>query len=140
MTGANLDLEKHVGDHEIRYGLEDYLNDVTSTAEVEDINTGELDALDTRYPDGGSTMNSWSAYVTHTWEISEQLILNDGIRFNATQLSATFIDTTFSPSHSSIEQNNSAVTGSLGLVWMPAEPWRSPCLHLPDTAHPMWMM
>ena len=70
-------------------------------------------------------MNSWSAYVTHTWEISEQLILNDGIRFNATQLSATFIDTTFFPfPYSSIEQNNSAVTGSLGLVWMPAEPWR----------------
>ena len=125
VTGANLDLEKHVGDHEIRYGLEAYLNDVTSTAEVEDITTGELDALDTRYPDGGSTMNSWSAYVTHTWEISEQLILNDGIRFNATQLSATFIDTTFFPfPYSSIEQNNSAVTGSLGLVWMPAEPWR----------------
>ncbi len=125
VIGVNADFEKGIERHEIRYGLEAYFNDVQSTAQSTNINTGATEPLDTRYPDGGSQMNAYSAYFTHTWEANEKWVINDGIRLNATTLSCLFSDTTFFPfPYSSIEQQYSAITGSLGVIYFPSESWR----------------
>lgn len=121
----NADFEKKIHRNEIRYGLEGTYNNVHSTANKENIITGASASLDTRYPDGGSVMQSIAGYLTHTFEISKKLILNDGIRVSNVKLNALFKDTTFFPFpfHEAI-QRNTALNGNIGLVFMPGADWR----------------
>jgi len=122
---ANLDMAKKVGKHEIRYGLEGWYNKVNSTAFQKDIVTGIQSPLDTRYASGGASMNSIAVYATHTWEITDKLILNDGLRFSNVGLNAKFTDTTFfNFPFKDAKQNNNALTGNLGLVYMPTDDTR----------------
>lgn len=117
---ANLDFAKQVGKHEIRYGVEGWYNKVNSTAFVKDIETGIESRLDTRYASGGASMNSVALYATHTLEISEKLILNDGLRFSNVGLNAKFTDTTFfNFPFKDAKQNNNALNGTIGLIYMP---------------------
>ena len=121
----NADFMKKWGAHELRYGAEAYLNQVNSTAFAEDINTGEQTTIDTRYPDGGSSMQGAAIYASHTFEVSDQLIINDGIRFSQVGLQAKFVDQTFFPfPFNQIQQNHLALNGNLGLIYMPQTKWR----------------
>ncbi|MEY3426544.1 MAG: hypothetical protein RL679_1902 [Bacteroidota bacterium] len=122
---ANLDFAKFVGRHEIRYGLEGWYNSVNSTAFVKDISTGLESPLDTRYASGGASMNSIAVYATHTIELSEKFILNDGLRFSNVGLNAKFTDTTFfNFPFKEAKQNNSSLNGSIGLIYMPTDECR----------------
>jgi len=121
----NADFVKKIDNHEIRYGVDAYLNKVNSTAYTENIVVDTIANIDTRYPDGGSSMHAIAAYATHTWEITDKLILNDGLRFSNIGLAAKFNDKTFFPfPFNSINQNNSALNGNIGLIYMPTEKWR----------------
>lgn len=116
----NTDFMKKKGAHELRYGAEAYLNQVKSTAFAEDIYTGVQTEIDTRYPDGGSSMQGAALYASHTFEISKKLILNDGIRLSQVGLQAQFVDQTFFPfPFNQIQQNHLALNGNLGLIYMP---------------------
>jgi hemoglobin/transferrin/lactoferrin receptor protein len=121
----NADFARHIGKHEVRYGLDAWNNDVTSTGNTLNIVTGEEAPLSTRYPDGGSVMRSGALYVTHAWEISDKLILNDGIRYNLVELEARFNDKQFFPfPFSEITQSSGNVNGNIGLVYLPTNRWR----------------
>jgi hemoglobin/transferrin/lactoferrin receptor protein len=121
----NADFAKKLGKHELRYGLDAYLNLVKSTAFVKDIVTDTIGKLDTRYPDGGSSMNAFAVYATHTWELTDKIIINDGLRFSQVGLNAKFIDKTFFPfPFNSINQNHSAVNGNIGLILLPTNDLR----------------
>ncbi|MEY3199821.1 MAG: hypothetical protein RJA13_1779, partial [Bacteroidota bacterium] len=116
---ANLDFAKFVGRHEIRYGMEGWYNNVQSTAFVKDISTGIESPLDTRYASGGASMNSIAVYATHTIELSEKFILNDGLRFSNVGLNAKFTDTTFfNFPFKEAKQNNNSLNGSIGLIYI----------------------
>ena len=122
---ANLDFAKYIGRNEIRYGVEGWYNSVNSTAFVKDISTGLESPLDTRYASGGASMNSIAVYATHTIELSEKLILNDGLRFSNVGLNAKFTDTTFfNFPFKEAKQNNNSLNGSIGLIYMPTEECR----------------
>ena len=121
----NSDFMKRQGKHELRYGLDAYINQVNSVAFAQNILTGDQAPLDTRYPDGGSSMNGAALYASHTYEISDKLILNDGIRISQVNLSAKFNDQTFFPfPFNSIQQNHTALNGNMGLIYMPTTKWR----------------
>ena len=121
----NADFAKRIKRNEIRYGLEGNYNKVNSTANQEDIVSGTSSPLDTRYPDGGSTMQTMAVYLTHTFEFSEKLILNDGIRFSNVMLNSVFNDTTFFPfPFKEVTQNSNAINGNIGLIYMPGTDWR----------------
>lgn len=121
----NADFMKKTGAHEIRYGLDAFYNNVNSTAFVKDLAMDTTAVIDTRYPDGGSKMSSMAAYLTHTWEISKKLILNDGIRFSNVNLNSKFVNKTFFPfEFNSVTQKNNALNGNLGLVYMPCNSFR----------------
>lgn len=125
IISANLDFAKQIGKNEIRYGLEGWYNKVNSTAFVKDIETGIESPLDTRYASGGATMSSVAIYATHTLEISDKLILNDGLRFSNVSLNAKFTDTTFfNFPFKDAKQNNNALNGNIGLIYMPTEECR----------------
>ena len=121
----NADFAKKYGKNEIRYGFEGTYDNVNSSAFVKNINDGSVSPLDTRYPDGGSYMSTGAVYLTETFEASRKLIFNAGIRLNYIRLHADFNDTTFFPfPFHEVTQNNFAVNGSIGVIYMPGREWR----------------
>lgn len=121
----NADFDKAIGRQELRYGAEISYNDVKSTAFEEDIVADTSAVSDTRYPDGGSNMQTIALYATHAWEINEYFILNDGLRLSNVDLKANFIDKSFFPfPFNNVNQNNTALNGNIGLVVKPAQDWR----------------
>ncbi|MBC7486431.1 MAG: TonB-dependent receptor [Cytophagaceae bacterium] len=123
---VNVDLEKTIKEkHELRYGAEFVYNTVNSKAERENIITGAKSDLDTRYPNGGSTMQTIAFYATHSWHITKKVVLNDGLRYSNINLHSSFGDKTFFPfPYNDITQKSHAVNGNLGLVYMPGADWR----------------
>lgn len=121
----NTDFMKNAGVHEVRYGLDAFYNHVNSTAFVKDLAMDTTALISTRYPDGGSTMSSVAVYLTHTWEISEKLILNDGMRFSNVNLNSKFVNHTYFPfPYDTVTQKNNALNGNLGLIYMPCNSFR----------------
>ncbi len=125
VMALNVDFSKQIKKNEIRYGIEGVYNKVNSTATTEDIVMDTSAAYTTRYPDGGSTVNSFAAYLTHTFEASDKFMITDGIRYSNINLTSSWVDTTFYPfPFTSFTQKNSALTGSIGLIFKPAKDWK----------------
>ena len=103
-------------------GIDGQLNDVKSAATRTNLTTGAVSKLDTRYPDGKNNMNYFGVYAQHLLKLKNgKLVLNDGIRLQAVSLHSTIVDNSFfNLPVTDIKQNNFAVTGNLGLVYMPS--------------------
>lgn len=123
----NADLTKELAPkHELRYGAETYLNEVTSTANRRNILTDVVSKLDTRYPNLGSTMQSAAVYANYHWEIGKErtnFVLSSGLRYSYVGLNSE--DSRFTDNslpfvfNSSLSQRNSALNGYVGLVALP---------------------
>ncbi len=123
--GANLDFQKTVNSNNIRFGFDGQFNTLKSTANKENIVTGVRVPLDTRYPDGENTMMNAALYLSHTWQINNELILIDGIRAGFVNLHSTFIDTSFYHfPYTKAEQKNPVFSGTVGLINNPSDDWR----------------
>jgi hemoglobin/transferrin/lactoferrin receptor protein len=124
--GFIVDARKKWNVNEITVGLDGQLNDVTSTATRTNLTTGAVSKLDTRYPNGENNMNYFGIYAQHLLKLkSNKLILNDGIRFQVVDLHSTIADNSFfNLPVTDIKQTTFAVTGNLGLVYLPTEDFR----------------
>lgn len=121
----NADFSKHWAAQELSYGLELSHNEVASSAHRLNINTGVRSGLDTRYPDGGSTMTTAALFLAHRWEIHPKWLLSSGFRLNKVQLEALFNDQTFFPfPFNIVKQNNLAWSGNVGLIYKSENRWR----------------
>ena len=115
-----LDFEKRINKQEVRYGISGSYNDVKSEAFVEDIMNDTTGNLDTRYPDGGSSMTSIAAYLTDAWHINNKWIVNGGVRANYVNLYAVFKSKEFFPfPFDKANTSNFAVNGNVGVVYLP---------------------
>ena len=124
ILSLNADMSKILGKHELRYGLELTLNDLKSNAFTQQINTGVIGPLDTRYPNGDNTMQTVAGYFTHTWEINPLLILTDGLRYSNVRLHSNFQENSFFPfPFREVSQQNGALNGNLGLIFQPGHDW-----------------
>lgn len=123
---VNVDFEKLLSDtNEVYYGIELVGNDVQSTASTLDLATDEISAASTRYPDGGSRWYSFAAYLSAKQELSRGLFMNSGIRYSYISLKSEFNDRTFFDfPFDEIKLNNGALSGSLGLVYLPNKKWK----------------
>ncbi|MDH5607877.1 MAG: TonB-dependent receptor [Cyclobacteriaceae bacterium] len=122
---VNTDLAKKINQHELRYGMEGTFNAVASEAYTTDIRNGQKGPLSSRYPDGGSTYATAALYATHTYEVSPRVIVTDGVRLSQVALHSTFTDTTYFPFPiHEVRQNNRALSGNAGLIYMPGNEWR----------------
>lgn len=126
----NADISKQFGkDNELRFGLEFNNNEVESQAFNTNINSDEVkfNAI-SRYPDGGNTMFSSAAYLTHNWELRDHLIFSQGLRFSTISLESEYTDEMMTltgfPFDKKISLNHNALTGNLGLSFMPGYGWR----------------
>jgi hemoglobin/transferrin/lactoferrin receptor protein len=125
VMSLNFDLYKKIGNNEIRYGIEGTFNNVKSTATKTNITIGAETPDATRYPDGDNKMLSLAAYLSHSIEFSKMLVMSEGVRFSYVTLKSTFVDTTFFKfPFTEANQKNAAITGSIGLVYMPTTDWK----------------
>ena len=121
----NADFEKKKFKNTFRYGFDFWYNRVRSNAYEQNIITLDKTALDTRYPDGGSTMKSYAFYFTHSYKLNNQWNLNEGLRVNYIGLVADFDDKTFFPfGYDQVKQANTALNGNLNLVYNSQSNWR----------------
>lgn len=119
----NADFEKEINErHEIDYGIEGLMNFVNSEAHQMNIETGELSAISTRYPDG-SNWSSLAGFLSYQFNISPKLNFQAAARYNHFWISADF-DTSFYPfPFTSTMQNTGSITGNVGIAWNPNPSW-----------------
>jgi hemoglobin/transferrin/lactoferrin receptor protein len=112
---VNLDFKKQLKSSTFQYGAESYLNLVNSKAKFLNVTSLLEKTANTRYPDGGSEIVSFSAYSSIIKPISLKNSLNAGFRFTRNNLKALFNDKTFFPfPFESIEQKTKAFSYSMG--------------------------
>lgn len=118
----NFDFVKKTGaKNQFFYGIEGIWNDVQSTGIDENIVVGGAQAGPSRYP-----QSSWFAlgvYVSDQWRASDNMLVQAGARFNQYKLDATFSPNFFDLPFTDARLNNSALNGSLGLVYRPEATW-----------------
>jgi hemoglobin/transferrin/lactoferrin receptor protein len=114
----NLDFIKSTNKkNKLLYGLEFVLNDINSIGINTDITTNNSIDGPTRYPQ--SDWQSYAIYINDQFKVSDNVLLQTGLRYNQFLINAEF-DTTFYPfPFTKAELNNGALTGSIGFVWKP---------------------
>ncbi|GAB4242263.1 MAG: TonB-dependent receptor [Ekhidna sp.] len=117
MYSAAIDIDKEFDRSNLYYGLDFYHNDVTSEAFRRNIETGEIRNTSPRYPDGGSSYTSFAAYASYVRQLTGQVTLNTGLRYNSIWLKAKTEDPNASLiGTDEIDLKNGALNGSLGLA------------------------
>lgn len=126
VIGFIIDGRKTWGNNELNVGLDGQLNDVKSVADRTNLTTGAVTKLDTRYPDGDNKMNYFGLYAQHLLKMKKgKFVLNDGIRLQSVSLHSNIVDNSFfNLPVTDIKQTPFAVTGNLGLVYIPAQSFR----------------
>lgn len=122
---ANLDLQKRISNkHKIFYGLEAVNNQVRSRANILNINSREIQAIGSRYPN--SSWTSLATYLNHEWEWSTAFTSQFGLRYNHILLESDFGANRefYQLPFDRAEINTGNLTGSLGFVFRPAENWK----------------
>lgn len=124
VNSINMDFEKYYRQSVFRYGMESSFNTIQSTANAENINTGVRSALNTRYPDGGSTTRSHAFYLSGERSF-RKLYIYEGIRYTNSQLRTKFIDQTFFPfPFNEIAQNNQSIIGDVSACYRTNNNWK----------------
>ena len=121
VIGFIIDGRKTWNNNELNIGIDGQLNDVKSVADRTNLTTGAVTKLDTRYPDGENKMNYFGLYAQHLLKMKNgKWVLNDGIRLQSVSLHSTIVDNSFfNLPVTDIKQTPFAVTGNIGLVFMP---------------------
>jgi hemoglobin/transferrin/lactoferrin receptor protein len=126
ILSMNADARLRIGekkfDRDLYYGMEVSRQDISSTANNRDIVSNATSPATTRYPNGGSTYDTYAAYSMLRWGFSESLSMSAGMRFTSIDLQSIIADTAlFRLPFSSIELQPSALTGSIGVTWLPLD-------------------
>ncbi len=121
---ANIDLEKQMNRHRFYYGAEYVLNEVYSKGTAIDIRSGSPISVADRYPN--STWSSYAAYLSYQFEISPKLLFQSGIRHSGFSVNSDFSKNLefFSLPFSTVQIQNSATIGSLGLILTSGNDWK----------------
>lgn len=126
VISVNADFEKLLTDtDEMYYGIEFIGNDVQSSASTLNLATDEVSAASTRYPDGGNKWYSFAGYLSTKQQLGTKLFMNSGIRYSFVSLKSEFKDRSFfNFPFEEIKLSNGALSGSLGLVYLPNSEWK----------------
>jgi hemoglobin/transferrin/lactoferrin receptor protein len=120
---TSMDFERHNSENNILYyGAEFLHNRVHSKGKETNILDNGSTAAPSRYPDGAS-WRSLAAYAKYQWSLKENLTLQAGLRYNHIWLDATFDNTFFNFPFETARVNTGALTGGLGLTYLPNDYW-----------------
>ncbi len=116
----NVDLQKKWGSRMVLfYGFEGVFDYVGSNAFRESIVDGSKSIINPRYPDK-STWQTYGAYLSSKFELTEKWTLNSGVRYSFYDIEAKFDTTLFTFPSTEVSNLNGALNGSLGLVFNPS--------------------
>ena len=126
MITLNTDWIKYIGSNKLHLGIDGMLSYLKSTAETENVATGEISPNTTRYPDGDNSMHTIEAFATHVWTINDKLSLHDGLRLGYATTYSSVLDTEVFPffGGKSQRKNNLTYSASLGLNYLPSKTWK----------------
>lgn len=125
VASLNVDGFKELNKHQVNYGIEVFYNTVKSEASQKNIFSGDESPAATRYPDGGSEMNSYAFYVAHEYNTEKKFRFREGLRYTYSSLHAAFDNKDFYPfPFDEVEQRSPSLTGNIGMVFNPKESWR----------------
>jgi hemoglobin/transferrin/lactoferrin receptor protein len=108
--------------HELTVGSDGQFNFLQSQAVGQNLLTGAESPIDTRYPDGMNRMQLLSLFAQHIWKFTDtRWVLNDGLRLSYNNLHSTLVDTAiqFRLPFTELNQRNAALTGNVGVAFMP---------------------
>ena len=117
----------------LSYGFEVAYNDVASVPDgkILDVSNGKVIgytgsfAVQSRFPDGGSSYLSTAVYTDYRQDLNSKSTLNTGVRLTNTKLMAKWVDQTFiNLQQTEIDLKNSALTATLGYVYKPTKNWK----------------
>ncbi|MDN5349556.1 MAG: iron complex outerrane recepter protein [Bacteroidales bacterium] len=118
----NLDLRKSFNEQSrLLYGAEIVFNDVASTGTDRDIFTDISEKGPARYPQ--SDWLSAALFATYQYELSDKSMVQAGVRYNYFSMNATFDTTFYKFPFETAENQDGALTGSLGFNYRPNESW-----------------
>ena len=119
---ATLEMERKFSKGELFYGFESYFETLTSSAYGQNINTGEVSSLDSRYPNGDNNMFRNDLYISYNENISTKTFWNIGGRIGYTTLKSSISDDTYFPlPFNNISQGNLTYSGTLGIKHKPSQ-------------------
>lgn len=105
---------------ELNYGFESYFDDLKSVGFSNNINTGEIKTISTRYPNGKNSMFRNDLFAVFNNSISNKTNWNIGARIGYTTLKSTISDNTFFKlPFTSINQSNITYSGNIGIIHKP---------------------
>ncbi|RTL13538.1 MAG: TonB-dependent receptor [Flavobacteriaceae bacterium] len=117
MFSVSLDLDKKFTKGELFYGFESYYETLKSTGYANNINTGVVTNINTRYPNGDNNMMRNDFYVSYNEKMSEKTFWNVGARAGYTSLKSTIADNSvFALPFDEISQGNFTYSGTLGIT------------------------
>lgn len=116
---ANLDLNKVIDSNQILYyGLEIQDNIINSSGFSKDIFSDEINASQTRYPDGGSQYLSSGVYLEYKNHLSKKTIFTTGLRYSFIYANSLFKDTSFIKlPFEQVKFITSAPSGNIGFIF-----------------------
>lgn len=123
---VNADVKVHLDpeaglERDLYYGVEAYVNGVTSVGTYTNIETGAQSNTVSRYPNGKNTITSGAAYTQLRWATSESVIVAGGLRYTLYDLQSSIADTSVFPyPFTDLSMSTGALTGSVGATWMVA--------------------
>ena len=105
----------------IRYGFEYQHNKIQSKAYLTNSKELRAPSPQTRYPNGGSSMNTWAIYLAWSKKVSEKMNVNSGLRYTKNQLKGFFHSEKYvwEVPFEKIGSKNERITGSIGVVYWP---------------------
>lgn len=117
MFSVSLDLAKKFTKGELFYGFESYYETLKSTAYANNINTGVVTDINTRYPNGDNNMMRNDLYVSYNEKMSDKTFWNIGARAGYTSLKSNIADNSvFALPFDEISQGNFTYSGTLGIT------------------------
>ena len=117
MFSVSLDLDKKFTKGELFYGFESYYETLKSTAYANNINTGVVTSINTRYPNGNNNMMRNDFYISYNEKMSGKTFWNVGARAGYTSLKSTIADNSvFALPFDEISQGNFTYSGTLGIT------------------------
>ncbi|ESU28922.1 hypothetical protein FLJC2902T_09540 [Flavobacterium limnosediminis JC2902] len=118
----NADLKKGFTSGDLQYGLEAYYDDLNSSAYSNNINTGETETIDTRYPNGKNNMLRTDTYITYNTKNNIHTSWNIGARGGYASLKSTIADNSiFQLPFTSISQKHFTYSATTGIIHYPSK-------------------
>lgn len=120
---VNVDMLKSLtDDFSVSYGAEYVRNDVESTGVGENIVTGDIYKIASRYPK--ASWHSYGIYAQAEWHITDRFNATAALRYNYYRIESDFSAAGYDVPFAVLQKSHAgSISGNIGLNWRPSSDW-----------------